>query len=268
MEEREEDMQPYLSVVIPAYTEETRIGATLDAIYTYLTAKSYTWEILVVLDGPDDNTPTVVETFAQGKSNVRWIDRKENRGKGYSVRQGMLAAKGKIRVFTDADNSTDLSHFEQMKPLFDQGANVVIASRDQKDVSTARQAVPQPFYKRFLGNAGNLFIQIMVVPGIWDTRCGFKAFSAEASKKVFSVARMDGWSFDDESLALARRNGYDIQAIGADWNDAEGTHVTKLDYVKNIFEAIRIRWYLMTGVYKRKPAEKIDLSTVQVNHNT
>lgn len=266
MAQKEENMQPYLSVIIPAYTEEKRIGATLDAIYAYLTTQPYTWEILVVLDGPHDNTPTVVATFAEGKEGVRWIDRKQNRGKGYSVRQGMLAAKGAIRVFTDADNSTDISHFELMKPLFDQGAHVVIASRDNKDVPSARQAVPQPFYKRFLGNMGNLFIQIMVVPGIWDTRCGFKGFSAEATSKVFSVARMDGWSFDDECLALARREGYDIQVIGADWNDAEGTHVTKFDYFKNIFEAIRIRWYLLTGVYKHKPTEPIDLATVQVNH--
>jgi glycosyltransferase involved in cell wall biosynthesis len=251
MEQREEAMQPYLSVIIPAYTEEKRISATLDTVYAYLTAQPYSWEILVVLDGPDDATPAIVEAFAQGKDGVRWIDRKQNRGKGYSVRQGMLAAAGQIRLFTDADNSTDITHFEQMKPLFDQGAHVVIASRDDKDVPTARQAIPQPFYKRFLGNAGNLFIQIMVVPGIWDTRCGFKAFSAEAAQKVFSAARMDGWSFDDECLALARRDGYDIQVIAADWHDAEGTHVTKLDYFKNIFEAVRIRWYLLTGVYER-----------------
>jgi dolichyl-phosphate beta-glucosyltransferase len=268
MERRDEDMQPYLSVIIPAYTEENRISTTLDAVYTYLSEQPYSWEILVVLDGPDDNTTAVVEAFAQDKKGVRWIDRKENRGKGYTVRQGMLAAKGKIRLFTDADNSTDISHFEQMKPLFDQGADVVIASRDNKDVPSARQSVPQPFHKRFLGNAGNLFIQMMVVPGIWDTRCGFKAFTAEAAQKVFANARMDGWSFDDESLALARRAGYDIQVVGADWVDAEGTHVTRLDYFKNIFEAVRIRWYLLTGVYNHKPAENVDLSTVQIKHNT
>ena len=144
MQEREEDMQPYLSVIIPAYTEEKRIGATLDAIYAYLTTQTYPWEILVVLDGPDDNTAAVIEAFAQDKTGVRWIDRKQNRGKGYSVRQGMLAAKGKIRVFTDADNSTDLSHFDQMKPLFDQGANVVIASRDHKTCLPHARRSPNP----------------------------------------------------------------------------------------------------------------------------
>jgi dolichyl-phosphate beta-glucosyltransferase len=268
MNQREEEMQPYLSVIIPAYTEENRIGATLNAIHAYLTLQPYTWEMLIVLDGPRDNTAALVASFAADHDGVRWIDRKENRGKGYTVRQGMLAARGQIRLFTDADNSTDISHFEAMKPLFDQGANVVIASRDSKDAPTARQAVPQPIHKRFLGNAGNLFIQLMVVPGIWDTRCGFKAFTAPAAQKVFANARMDGWSFDDECLALARREKYDIQIVGADWNDAEGTHVTRLDYFKNIFEAVRIRWYLLTGVYNHKPAEKMDLATVQVKHNT
>jgi dolichyl-phosphate beta-glucosyltransferase len=262
---REEEMQPYLSVIIPAYTEEKRIGHTLEAIYTYLQPQPYTWEILVALDGPKDNTLGVVKNFAEGKEQVRWIDRQENRGKGYTVRQGMLAAAGKVRLFTDADNSTDMRHFDKMKPLFDQGANVVIASRDAKDAPLARQSIPQPWYKRFLGNAGNLFIQLMVIPGIWDTRCGFKAFSAEAAQKVFGAARMDGWSFDDESLALARRFGYKVQVVGADWNDAEGTHVRKMDYIKNIIEAVRIRWYLMSGVYNH-PSEVMDLSTVTINH--
>ncbi len=265
MKSREEEMQPFLSVIIPAYTEEKRIGKTLEAVYAYLSAQPFTWELLVVLDGPQDKTPQIVADFAAGKANIRWIDRRQNRGKGYTVRQGMLAARGKIRLFTDADNSTDMSHFDKMKPLFDQGASVVIASRDGKDAPAARQSVPQPWYKRFLGNAGNLFIQLMVVPGIWDTRCGFKAFSAEAAQQVFRVARMNGWSFDDESLALARRFGYKIQVVGADWNDAEGTHVSKLDYFKNIVEAVRIRWYLLTGVYNH-PAEMMDLSTVTIHH--
>jgi dolichyl-phosphate beta-glucosyltransferase len=266
MELKEQEMQPYLSVIIPAYTEEKRIGGTLTAVYDYLRAQPFSWEILVALDGPTDKTRTIVEAFAQDKAGVRWIDRRQNRGKGYTVRQGMLAAAGKIRLFTDADNSTDMLHFEKMKPLFDQGAEVVIASRDGKDAPSARQSVPQPWHKRFLGNAGNLFIQLMVVPGIWDTRCGFKAFSAEAAQRVFTVSRMDGWSFDDESLALARRFGYSIQVIGADWTDAEGTHVRKLDYLKNIWEAVKIRWYLLTGKYQQ-PTEKMDLSTITITPN-
>lgn len=244
---------PYLSVIIPAYNEEKRIGNTLDAVYAYLRQRPYTWEILIALDGPTDNTLGVVKAFAEGKSHVRWLDRKVNYGKGYTVREGMLAARGQIRLFTDADNSTDISHFEQMQPHFEQGAGVVIGSRDGKDAPGARQAVPQPFIKRFLGNAGNLFIQLMVVPGIWDTRCGFKAFTAPAAEQVFRVARMNGWSIDDEMLALARRFGYRIAVIPADWTDAAGTHVTRLDYLRNIWEAMHIRWNLITGVYNHQP---------------
>ena len=245
-------MKPYLSVIIPAYNEENRIGQTLTAVYSYLAAQLYTWELLIVLDGVTDNTLGVVESFAEGKEHIRWIDRKQNMGKGATVRQGMLAARGEIRLFSDADNSTDMQHFDQMKPLFDQGADVVICSRDGKDAAGAQQATPQPFHKRFLGNAGNLLIQLLVVPGIWDTRCGFKAFSAQAAAKIFSVAQMNGWSYDDEALALARRLGYKINIIPADWQDAAGTHVTKLDYLKNVWEAVRIRWNLLTGVYVRQ----------------
>ncbi|HFQ94011.1 MAG TPA: glycosyltransferase, partial [Anaerolineae bacterium] len=169
MEEPNEMTTPYLSVIIPAYNEEQRIGKTLDAVYTYLSAQPFTWELLIVLDGVTDNTLGIVEEFAADKKGVRWIDRQENMGKGYTVRQGMLAARGQIRLFTDADNSTDMSHFDKMKPLFDQGADVVIASRDHKDAPDAEQALPQPLIKRLLGNAGNLVVQVVAVPGIWDT---------------------------------------------------------------------------------------------------
>lgn len=260
MENQEEVPKPYLSVVVPAYTEEKRIGITLSAIHSYLQRQPYTWEIMVVLDGPDDRTSEIVRNFAAAHNQVRYIDRTINRGKGYTVRQGMLAADGAVRLFTDADNSTDMTHFDKMRPLLEAGADVVIASRDRKDAPSATQTVPQPPLKRLLGNLGNLVIQALVIPGIWDTRCGFKAFKADAAEEVFSHARMDGWSFDDEALALARRYGYDIQAVAANWVDAEGTHVTKLDYLRNIWEALHIRWNLMTGVYEEKREKKLSIN--------
>ena len=244
-------MNPYLSVIIPAYNEAKRIGKTLEAVYQYLNAQDFTWEILIVLNGSKDNTPEVVQRFAEGKNHIRWIHRHENRGKGYTLRQGMLAARGEIRLFTDADNSTDIKHFDLMRPHFQAGAGVVICSRDHKDAPGARQARPQSAFKRFLGNAGNLIIQLLVVPGIWDTRCGFKAFIAPAAEQVFSVARMNGFSIDDEALALARRFGYSIKIVAADWVNAEGTHVTKLDYLRNVGEAFRIRWNLLSGAYQQ-----------------
>ncbi|MCP4419845.1 MAG: glycosyltransferase family 2 protein, partial [Chloroflexi bacterium] len=208
-------MKPYLSVIIPAYNEEQRIGQTLTAVYSYLSQQTYTWELLIVLDGVTDNTLNVIETFANGKQHIRWINRKQNMGKGYTVRQGMLAARGDIRLFSDADNSTDMSHFDQMKPMFDAGTNIVICSRDSKDASGAIQAKPQSFFKRLLGNSGNLFVQLMAVPGIWDTQCGFKAFRAAAAQQIFSIAIINRWGFDMEALALARRFDYKIEVIAA-----------------------------------------------------
>jgi dolichyl-phosphate beta-glucosyltransferase len=243
--------RPYLSVIIPAYTEENRIGNTLQVVEEYLQQQPFSSEILVVLDGPKDHTLEKVKEFAADHPNVRWLDRQENRGKGFTVRQGMLAAAGEIRLFTDADNSTDIAHFDQMKPLFAEGCEVVICSRDHKDAVGARQAVPQPAVKRFLGNAGNLFIQVMAVPGIWDTQCGFKAFSANAAEEIFSVATIDRWGFDIEALALARHFGYPIRIIPAHWIDDADTHVSLRHYLDTLWETVRVRWNLLTGAYRR-----------------
>ncbi len=248
------DTTPYLSLVIPAYNEENRISKTLEIAYSYLSAKPFSWEILVVLDGVSDGTLEKVEAFAAGRQHIRWIDRKENRGKGYTVREGMLAAKGKLRLFADADNSTDISHFDQMKPLFENGYDVVICSRDSKDAKGARQAVPQPRMKRLLGDAGNLFIQIVAVPGIWDTQCGFKAFTAEAAKRVFAVSLIDRWGFDIEALALARRFGYKTGIIPAYWIDDADTHVSMWNYLGTFGETVKIRWYLLSGRYRETAA--------------
>ena len=244
---------PYLSVVIPAYNEERRITTTLLSIYEYLSRQSFTWEILVALDGAVDETLSRVQEFAATRQNIRWIDRADNRGKGYTVREGILAARGQVRLFTDADNSTDMSHFDQMLPLFEKGLDVVICSRDDKDVPGAGQAVPQPYLKRLLGNTGNLFIQFVAVPGIWDTQCGFKAFTAAAAEQIFSVAKIDGWGFDIEALALARKFGYQIGIIPARWIDHAETHVRVWNYGTTLLETVRVRYYLLTGVYDSAP---------------
>lgn len=244
------DDEIFLSVVIPAYNEEARIGQTLVEIDAYLQQQPYRWEVLVVLDGATDNTLGVVEAFASGKDGIRWIDRKQNYGKGYTVREGMLAATGKYRLFTDADNSTDMSHFDKMRPLLAEGYDVVIASRDSKDAAGAQQAVPQTFFKRLLGNLGNLIVQFLTVPGIWDTQCGFKCFSAESAATIFPKMQIDGWLFDPEALALARMNDYKIGIIGAHWINADGTHVKSSDYIKQIFEAFKIRWNIIRGIYR------------------
>ncbi|KKU52485.1 MAG: Glycosyl transferase family protein [Parcubacteria group bacterium GW2011_GWA2_47_10b] len=244
-------MNPYLSVIVPAYNEEKRISKTLGAIHHYLLEQPFEWEILIVLDGPNDHTLSEVEGFARGKDNIRWIDRKVNKGKGYSVREGMLAAHGSIRLFMDADNSTDISHFDKMKPLFEKGNDIIICSRDEKDAEGAKQVVSQPIYKRLIGNMGNLFIQLVAVPGIWDTQCGFKAVRAPAAEKIFSVAKIDRWGFDIEVLALARHFGFTIGIVPAQWIDDAASHVTLGGYLGVFFQTLQIRWNLIIKTYDR-----------------
>ena len=197
-------MDPDLSVIIPAYNEAERIIPTLQRINDYLTSSSLSSEILVVLDGPTDNTLEVLREVSEKVPNLRILERHQNRGKGYTVREGMLKASGRLRLFCDADNSTDIAHFDKMVPLFKEGYDIVIASRHSKDAAGAQQAVPQARYKRIIGQFGNIIIQSLAVRGIWDTQCGFKAFRAEIAEQIFSQTTIEGWAFDIEVLALAR----------------------------------------------------------------
>ena len=245
-------MEPYLSVIIPAYNEEKRITKTLNAISSYLQKQPYTYEVIIVVDGAKDATADIARDFTVQFQNLKVIDRKKNMGKGYSVKEGMLAAKGKIRLFTDADNSTDISYFEKMKPLFDQGKDVVISSRESRDAEGAGQEVPQSFLKRLMGNMGNLYIQILAVPGIWDTQNGFKAFRDYAAEKIFSAAKINRWAFDVEALALAKKLDYKIGIVPIHWINDPDSHVGLMSYFKVLFDVLKIRWNLMRGKYENQ----------------
>lgn len=214
---------------------------TLRRFNEYFAAQAYSYEIIVVNDGSKDITADVVSSKESEIKNLRLIDRKRNMGKGYSVREGMLKAYGRIRLFADADNATDISHFEKMRPFFDQGYEAVICSRDLKDAPGARQAVPQVWWKRMLGNLGNLYIQWLAVPGIWDTQCGFKAFRDFAAEKIFSAAKINRWAFDVEALALARKFGYKIGIVPANWINDPRSAVKVSSYFRTLWEVYKIR---------------------------
>lgn len=230
----------YLSVIIPAYNEAEKLPKTLRRFNEYFVAQPHSYEILVVNDGSGDGTAEIAVKMAGEIKNLRVIDRKKNMGKGYSVREGMLAANGRIRLFADADNATDIAHFEAMRPFFDQGYEVAICSRDPKDAPGAKQAVPQVWWKRFLGNLGNLYIQWLAIPGIWDTQCGFKAFRDFAAEKIFSTSAINRWAFDVEALALAKRFGYKIGIIPANWINDPRTSVNFFSYFKTLWEVFKI----------------------------
>jgi glycosyltransferase involved in cell wall biosynthesis len=239
-----------LSVIVPAYNEAERLPRTLKRLQEHLDSKPLSYEIIVVLDGPTDSSREVLKNLTSEISHLTVLDRRVHRGKGFTVREGMLKASGRVRLFTDADNSTDISHLEKMVPLFEQGCDVAICSRAARDAAGARQVVPQAWYRRVLGKLGNLFIQLVAVKGIWDTMCGFKAFRDHAAERIFSQAVIDGWGFDVEALALARALKYRIGVVPAYWINQPKSHVTSSSYLQVCLETVRVRYRLCKGKYK------------------
>ena len=239
----------YLSVIIPSYNEEKRISSTLLDIDKYLSDQDYSYEIIVVSDGSKDKTAAIVKKFSDLVKNLKLIDNKENHGKGWVVRQGMLAAKGKYRLFMDADNATTIDHFEKMIPLFKKGFKVVIGSRENKDAKGAKQAVSQSFLKRQLGNFGNILIQLLAVSGIWDTQCGFKAFTDKATNDIFKRCLIDRWGFDIEALAIAKKLGYKIGIIPVNWINDPDSKVSLKGYLNTFRELFKIKWNLIIHKY-------------------
>lgn len=235
----------FLSVVIPAYNEEKRIPATLQSLKEYFRNKDYEYEILVVVDGAKDNTAQVVRDA--NVPNLRLINNEKNCGKGCVVKQGMLEAKGKYRLFMDADNSTKIDQSEKMLPFFDEGYDIVIASIAIKG---AKVAHAEKFYKRMFGKIGNLFIQMMLVPGIKDTQRGFKIFTAKAAEDIFKRLTLDRWGFDFEALAVARKLKYKIKEVPISWKNDPESLVTLGAYIKTLLEVVKVRLNLWKGVYK------------------
>ncbi len=240
----------YLSVIIPAYNEEKTISNTLLDIDNYLSKQDFSSEIVVVNDGSKDKTAQVVNNLTKLIKNLKLIDNQENHGKGWVVKQGMLEVQGKYRLFMDADNATTVEHFDKIRPLLNKGYEIVIGSRDKKDAQGAKQAVAQTFIKRQLGNLGNLLIQLLAVPGIWDTQCGFKVFRADIAKNIFKRCKMDKWALDIEALALARKFGYKIGIIPVYWINNPESRVGLKGYFITLRELLRIKYNLIRGRYK------------------
>ncbi|MBU4339213.1 glycosyltransferase family 2 protein [Patescibacteria group bacterium] len=236
----------YLSVIIPSYNEESRIKKTLESIAAFLSKQDYQAEVLVICDGAIDKTAEISRLFSGRIYNLRIIENKENHGKGYVTRQGMLEAKGERRVFMDADNSTSLNQVDRFLPFFEEGYDVVIGDRDLKE---SKIAVHQSRIKELLGDFGNFLIQILAVPGIEDTQCGFKVFSKKASERIFPKMTIDRWGFDIEALALANKFGFKIKTVPIVWINDPNSKVKLSGYINTFVELFKIKWNLMTGKY-------------------
>lgn len=240
----------YFSVIIPAYNEEKRLPKTLLEIDKYLKQQpyQYQYEIIVVNDGSKDRTAQVVKELQSQIANLKLIDNKENHGKGWVVRQGMLQAKGACRIFTDADNSTSVDQIEKMWPVFKQGFDIVIGSRDVKGAVITS---PQPWHRRIIGNIFNLMVQAIVgLWGIWDTQCGFKGLTAKAVNDILPRCRINRWAFDPEILAVGKKLGYKIKEIPVVWVNDPESKVKLKSTVKMGLDLFRIRWNIITWKYK------------------
>jgi glycosyltransferase involved in cell wall biosynthesis len=239
-----------LSIIVPAYNEEHRLPPTLDRLHAFLSQQPLRYEILVVDDGSRDNTCAVVEQTMTRIPNLRLVRQTPNRGKGAAVRMGMLAARGQLRVMCDADCSMPPEQLPRLiAPIVECRAEIAIGSRYAEGAKTD---VKQPLYRVLWSRLANKVIQRSLVPGVRDTQCGFKAFTAEAARGLFSVAKIDGWAFDLEILALARRRGYSIEEVGVEWMDDRRSRINPLkDMWKVIREAMTIRRNLRKGVYNQ-----------------
>jgi len=239
-----------LSIVVPAYNEEHRIAPTLARLFAHLSSQAMRWEIVVVDDGSRDATCAVVEAAMARIPNLRLVRQTPNRGKGAAVRRGMLEARGQIRVMSDADGSMPPEQLPRLlAPILACTADIAIGSRY---ADGARSNIKQPWYRIAWSRLANLVIQRSLVPGVRDTQCGFKAFTADAARALFGVGRIDGWAFDLEILALARRTGFAIAEVGVEWTDDRRSRVSPLkDMWKVVREALTIRKNLKRGVYNR-----------------
>lgn len=238
-------MKPFLSVIIPAYNEAKRLPLTLIEVNKYLSAVDYDYEIVVVDDGSKDATAEIAERLSRLIKNLRLIKNKKNHGKGWVIRQGMLGAKGRWRLFMDADNATSVEQFQKIIPYLPD-YQIIIGSRDIKG---AKLMPPQPFYKCWLGNVGNVIIQILLLPGLWDTQCGFKCLSEEAAEKIFPLIKTNRWAFDVEVLALGKKLGYKIKEIPVVWVNDPHSKVKASAYFQFLWEVFKIRWWLWFHKY-------------------
>jgi dolichyl-phosphate beta-glucosyltransferase len=236
------------SIVIPAYNEAARLGKTLQRVLSYVASQGWNAEIILVNDGSRDNTPEIIRSYAVNHPNLRLLENPGNRGKGYSVRHGMLNATGDVLLFSDADLSSPIEEAPKLLAAISAGADVAIGSRWlQKELQTQRQSL----LRQLLGRAFNFLPRLVLGLNYKDTQCGFKAFTRRSALAIFPRQRIERWGFDPELLFLARKFGLKVVEIPVAWGHTEGTRISALrDGAHMVWEVAKIRWYAWTGQYE------------------
>jgi dolichyl-phosphate beta-glucosyltransferase len=238
-------LTPFLSVIIPAHNEENRLPNTLKQVIRFLDEQSFTSEMIVVENGSSDQTLAVAKKFAEQHKQVHVLQ--SERGKGAAVKMGMLEAKGEYRFMCDADLSMPVEEIAKFLPTSLGDFEIAIASREAKGAVRYNE----PPYRHLGGRGINFLIQVLILPGLNDTQCGFKCFRADVVEKVFSLQTLQGWSFDIELLYIARQYDYRIQEVPIHWYHHSDTKVRALrDAIRMIQDIFRIRSNARRGVYK------------------
>jgi len=229
-----------LSIVIPCYNEEQRLPRTIEQIHRYLDGKNASYELVLVDDGSADGTRLIMDAAAVRHSAVRVEALPHNRGKGRALAVGVQAASGDEILLTDADLSTPIEELDKLQAALNNGAGVAIGSRALR---ASRVEISQPIYRVLMGKAFNLIVQAVLLPGIWDTQCGFKLFRADVAHKVFAGLTTDGFGYDPEVLFRARRQGVKIVEVPVVWRNSAPTTVSpirsSLDMLKHV---LRVRF--------------------------
>ncbi len=239
-------MSPALSLVVPAYNEQARLPYTLAEIESYMCQQRIDCEVIVVDNGSHDATSVVVQQASQKFPLLRLL-RTDRRGKGRAVRTGVLATHGEVVVFGDADLSWSVDELQRFPAMVGPHSPIVIGSRE----GAGARRIGEPYYRHLMGRAFNRVVQALAVPGVEDSQCGFKAFSAQAAREIFSRQRIDGFGFDVEVLYLARRLGYPIRVVPLRWEHKENSRVEPLrDTLCMLSDVLRVRWNDWRDVYQ------------------
>jgi len=235
-----------LSIIIPAYNEEKRLAGALAKMQDYLSARDYKWEIIVVDDGSADRTSDIAKEVIKG-GNLMVIKNPTNCGKGYSVRTGVLASKGNIVLFSDADLSTPIEEFDKMLPCIEKGYDIVIGSRMLPESVIE---VRQPRYREIMGKTFNILIRTLGLGRFKDTQCGFKCFRREAALKIFNLQKINGFAFDVEILYIAQKFGLKIKDVPVRWINSPDSRVGIVGGSLSMLMALlKIKFYERKGYY-------------------
>jgi len=235
------------SIILPAYNESARIAATLDKILAHGTQRGWNLEVIVVNDGSSDDTAEIVRSYAAKHPVLRLLENPGNRGKGFSVRNGMLHAKGDISLFSDADLSSPIEEADKLFTAIAKGADIAIGSRW---VDPRLQIRRQPLHRRLFGRIFNLLLRGILGLQFKDTQCGFKAFTRSSAQTIFPLQKIERWGFDPELLYLAAKFRYTVSEVPVAWSHREGTRIHPVrDGIRMFGELLRVRWYALKGNY-------------------